>query len=151
MRRHYGLLAHKSFSDINPDPNIVTVLENLYENVENSEFYPGAVVEEPAIETSPDGTHASSTIRTAILSRIPSLVWSSRFHTIYYTPHHLTAFVYDEASSDPSIAGGGILYKLLMRALRESQSLHFSKQLTYPSWMVSRELSLRYVSLYYSA
>lgn len=39
------------------------------------------------------------------------------------TPDKLTAFGYKEISSDPSVAEGGVVYKLLMRALRRS-ALH---------------------------
>ena len=120
VRRHFGMKAHKSFSDINSDPEIAAALETLYGDVENVELYPGVVVEDPKAPMTPgSGLCAGFTTSRAILSDAMALVRGDRFYTVDYTPFHLTAFGYKEASSDSSVAGDGVMYKLLMRALRK--------------------------------
>ena len=120
VRVHYGLDAHASFSDINPDQDIATALEALYGVVDNVELYPGAMMEEPSASTHPElGTYAKLTSMKVMLSELLSQVRSDRFLTVDSALFNLTAFGYNEASSDPSIAQGGVMYKLLMRALRK--------------------------------
>jgi hypothetical protein len=83
-------------------------------------LYPGVVVEEPKMPMTPgSGLCAGFTITKAILSDALALVRGDRFYTADYTPIHLTSYGFREASNDPSIAGGGVLYKLLMRAFRK--------------------------------
>ena len=69
------------------------------------------------------GLCAGFTTTRAILSDALSLVRGDRFYTVDYTPQRLTPFGYKEVSNDRSIAGGGVMYKLLMRAFRKSQGL----------------------------
>ncbi|KAF1845382.1 heme peroxidase [Cucurbitaria berberidis CBS 394.84] len=108
MRRFFGLAPHKTFMDINSDPDIAASLEALYGEVENVELYPGVVIEEPKIPMTPgSGLCAGFTTTRAILSDAVALVRGDRFYTVDYTPHHLTAFGYNEASNNRSIAGGG--------------------------------------------
>ncbi|KAJ8115411.1 hypothetical protein OPT61_g2940 [Boeremia exigua] len=121
VRRHFGMAPYESFLDINSDPEIATALETLYGSVENVELYPGVVVEQPKVPMVPgSGLCASFTSSRAILANALSLVRGDRFYTVDYTPTKLTAFGYKEASSDPSIAGGGVMYKLFMRAFRKA-------------------------------
>jgi hypothetical protein len=125
VRAHYGLDAHKSFSDINPDQDIATALELLYGDVANVELYPGAMIEEPKVSTYPElGTYAGLTSTRVISSELLSLVQGGRFPTVDSALFYLTAFGYNESSSDPSIAQGGVMYKLLMRVLRKCLLLH---------------------------
>jgi hypothetical protein len=120
VRRHFGLIAHKSFADINSDPEIARSLEMLYGDVENVELYPGVVVEEPSLSSgSALETRRSISTTRAILFDAMALIQSDRFCTVDDTASHLTAFGHKEVSTDPSIAGGGVMYKLLMRALRK--------------------------------
>ncbi|KAF2178270.1 heme peroxidase [Zopfia rhizophila CBS 207.26] len=117
LRRHFGMLPHKTFSEINSDPDVTAALEALYGDVENVELYPGVIVEEAKIPMTPgSGLCAGFTTTRAILSDAVALVRGDRFYTVDYSPDTLTAFGFKEASSDTSIAGGGVLYKLLMRA-----------------------------------
>jgi hypothetical protein len=120
VRRYFGLTAHKSFADITSDPEIAASLEALYGNVEDVELYPGVVFEEPCISSNP-GSAACSGISTtrAILFDAIALIQGDKFYRSDYTPSHLTAFGYKEVSTDRSIAGGGVMYKLLMRALHK--------------------------------
>jgi hypothetical protein len=119
MRRFFGLVPHKTFADVNADPDIATALEALYGDVDNVELYPGILVEEPKKPVVPgSGLCAGFTISKAILSDAVALVRGDRFYTVDYTPQHLTPFGFREAAKDSSIAGGGVMYKLLQRALR---------------------------------
>lgn len=68
------------------------------------------------------GLCAGFTTTRAILSDALALVRGDRFYTVDYTPHNLTSFGFREASNDSSIAGGGVMYKLLNRALRKMLS-----------------------------
>jgi hypothetical protein len=103
--------------------DIAATLEALYGDVENVELYPGVVVEEPKMSMTPgSGLCAGFTITKAILSDALALVRGDRFYTTDYTPHNLTSYGFQEASNDPSIAGGGVMYKLLMRAFRKPSS-----------------------------
>lgn len=122
VQGHFGLTAHKSFTDINSDPEIATSLEVLYGNVDDVELYPGVVVEESKVPMTTESGPCTGFFTTrAILFDAINLIQGDRFYTVDYTPNHLTAFGYKEVSNDPSIAGGGVMYKLLMRALRKSE------------------------------
>lgn len=45
-----------------------------------------------------------------------ALIRSDRHYTMDYTPNSLTKWGHKQASADPHLAGGGMIYKLLMRA-----------------------------------
>ena len=45
-REQFGLSKAESFTDISSDPRIVMILQDLYEKVENVEFYPGLFSED---------------------------------------------------------------------------------------------------------
>lgn len=80
-------------------------------------MYPGVVVEEAKVPMTPgSGLCAGFTTTKAILSDAVALTRGDRFYTLGYSPVTLTAFGYKEASNDASIAGGGVMYRLLMRA-----------------------------------
>ena len=98
------------------------------------------------------GLCAGFTTTRAILSDALALVRGDRFYTVDYTPHHLTPFGFTEASSDNSIAGGGVMYKLLMRAFRKSCRFCYSlvSALMFPSWIVPRQLDIRLLPLHNS-
>jgi hypothetical protein len=92
----------------------------LYGDIDNVELYPGVVVEEAKESMIPgNGLCASFTTTRAILSDAVTLIRGDRFNTLDYSPIHLTAFGYKAASNDKSVAGGGVLYKLLMTAFRK--------------------------------
>ena len=97
--------------------DVADSLEALYGSVDNVELYPGVVVEEPKMPMTPgSGLCAGFTTATAILSDAVALVRGDRFYTVDYSPSTLTAFGYKETMNDPSIAGGGMIHKLLTRA-----------------------------------
>lgn len=45
FRAFFRLSAHKTFNDINPNPQTATKLRNFYGHPNNVEFYPGVLVE----------------------------------------------------------------------------------------------------------
>ncbi|KAF1977554.1 heme peroxidase [Bimuria novae-zelandiae CBS 107.79] len=111
VRKHFGMLPHNTFLD----------LEARYGDVDNVELYPGLVVEEAKKPMTPgSGLCAGFTITRAILSDAVALFRGDRFYTVNFTPVLLTAFGYREVSTDISISGGGLMYKLIMRAFRKS-------------------------------
>ncbi|CAN9364660.1 unnamed protein product [Alternaria alternata] len=146
MRRFFGMTSHTSFTDIHSDPDVAAALEVLYGDVENVELYAGAILEQPSMPMTPgSGLCAGTTTTRAIVSHALSLVRGDRFYTVDYSPHHLTAFGFNMASSDYSIAGGGVIYKLLMRVFPEyyrGNSIYAHYPLTTPPEMRRRQKSL---------
>jgi hypothetical protein len=83
LRRFLGLIEHKSFEAINPDPVIARSLRQLYDHPDNVEMYPGLVFEytkEPMVPGS--GLCPPQTIGKAILSDAVALVRGDRFYTV---------------------------------------------------------------------
>lgn len=92
-------------------------METLYGHPDNVELYPGIVCEEAKVEFSPgSGLCPGFTISETILSDAVALVRGDRFYSVEYGPQSLTSFGFKEVSSDFDVAGGGVMYKLLMRA-----------------------------------
>ncbi|KAI4624563.1 hypothetical protein J4E83_004238 [Alternaria metachromatica] len=145
-RRFFGMTSHTSFSDIHSDPDVAAALEVLYEDVENVELYAGTILEEPTAPMTPgSGLCAGTTATRAVVSHALSLIRGDRFYTVDYTPHHLTAFGFNAASSEYSIDGGGVMYKLLMRVFPEyyrGNSIYAHYPLTTPVEMRRRQKSL---------
>lgn len=83
LRNFFSLTSHKTFSDINSDPDVAASLEALYTHPDNVELYPGLMVEEakPLI-TNASGLCAGETITKAILSDAVSLVRGDRFYVM---------------------------------------------------------------------
>ncbi|EEP79774.1 hypothetical protein UREG_04620 [Uncinocarpus reesii 1704] len=95
-----------------------TFLEALYGNPDDIELYPGIYAEDAKVPLSPgSGLCPGFTISTAILYDAVALVRGDRFYTVDYSPENLTSFGYNVANSSFDVAKGGVLYKLLMRAL----------------------------------
>jgi hypothetical protein len=117
VRKFFNLKPHKTFLDINPDPDVAASFETLYQHVDNVEFYPGMACEETKDPMVPGaGLCAGLTIVKAVLSDAVALVRGDRFYTIDSSPANLTHWGFDEIASSPDIAGGGCLYKVLHRA-----------------------------------
>jgi hypothetical protein len=91
FRSYFGLTKHKTFEDINPDPEVASKLRQLYETPDAVEFYPGLVAEKPKPPMAPgSGLCVNFTTSRAILSDAVNLVRGDRFYTVDYTPHNLT-------------------------------------------------------------
>ncbi|KAK6539104.1 hypothetical protein TWF694_010642 [Orbilia ellipsospora] len=117
FRTFCGLKEHATFEDINSDPKVAEALRQLYGHPDYVEIYPGIVVEEAKQPMVPGaGLLPGYTISTAILSDAVALVRGDRFYTVDYTTGNLTNWGYNEVSSDPDIAYGGVAYKLFHRA-----------------------------------
>jgi hypothetical protein len=93
------------------------LVEALYGHPDNVELYPGIMAEQAKKVFSPgSGLCPGFTISEAILSDAVALVRGDRFYAHEYGPQSLTSFGFTAASSDFEVAGGGVMYKLLMRA-----------------------------------
>ncbi|CAH0021704.1 unnamed protein product [Clonostachys rhizophaga] len=117
FRAFFKLKPYTKFTDMNPDPSIAEALEAMYGQPDNVELYPGLLAEDTKKPIAPgSGFCPGFTTSFAILSDAVALVRGDRFFTVDYSPSNLTSFGYTEVSSDFDIAGGGVMYKLLMRA-----------------------------------
>lgn len=118
VRKFFQLKPHETFLDINSDPDVAASLEALYTHPDNVELYPGLSVEEAKPPIAPgSGLCSGYTITKAILSDAVALVRGDRFYSVDSSPANLTSFGYNEIASDPSVPGGVVIRKLLMRAL----------------------------------
>ena len=117
VRKFFKLKPHKTFRDINPDPDVAASLEALYHEPDNVELYPGLVCEDTkTIEVPGSGLCAGLTVAKAILSDAVSLVRGDRFYTIDNSPANLTSFGFSEIASRPDVGFGTTIYRLLQRA-----------------------------------
>ncbi|GME49944.1 Fatty acid oxygenase [Neofusicoccum parvum] len=117
FRRFFNLKEFKSFKEINSQPGVAEALETLYGHPDNVELYVGLMVEEAKQPFSPgSGLCPGFTISEAILADAVALVRGDRFYSIEWGPQSLTKWGFAEITVDDNVAGGGALYKLLMRA-----------------------------------
>lgn len=131
FREFFGLTRHRTFEDINPDPEVATKLRNLYDSPDSVELYPGLVIEKAKPPIDPgSGLCVNFTTSRAILSDAVALVRGDRFYTVDYTPKHLTNWGFNEASYDAKVNNSHVIYKLVFRAFpnhfrRDSIYAHF--------------------------
>ncbi|KAH8646471.1 fatty acid oxygenase [Tricladium varicosporioides] len=117
VRKFFKLKPYETFLDINSDPDVAASLEALYTHPDNVELYPGLSAEEAKPPIAPgSGLCSGYTITKAILSDAVALVRGDRFYSVDSSPANLTSFGYNEIASDPSVLGGVVIRKLLMRA-----------------------------------
>ncbi|EMD84856.1 hypothetical protein COCHEDRAFT_1219837 [Bipolaris maydis C5] len=118
FREFFGLKRHATFSDINSDKDIASVLEKLYTHPDMVEMYPGIMIEnhKPAMDPG-CGICPTYSVGRAVLSDAITLVRSDRFNTLDYTVSNLTAWGYNEVQQDYKTLGGSLFYKLIQRAL----------------------------------
>ncbi|KAF2995005.1 hypothetical protein E8E14_001815 [Neopestalotiopsis sp. 37M] len=118
FRQFFNLKPFTSFEEVNStDSGVAEALEALYGHPDNIELYPGLMAEQAKPAFSPgSGLCPGFTISEAILSDALTLVRGDRFYAHEYGPQSLTSFGFTAASSDFDVAGGGVMYKLLMRA-----------------------------------
>lgn len=118
FRMYFGLMPHKTFKDITTDDQVAKSLEALYNSPDMVELYPGLIAEDAKKPVVPgSGLCAGFTTATAILADAVALVRGDRFYTIDFNAATLTNWGYSQISSKPRVAGGGMMYKLLMNAL----------------------------------
>ncbi|KAF2716107.1 putative fatty acid oxygenase [Polychaeton citri CBS 116435] len=127
FRKFFGLKAHETFEDINPDPKVADQFRHLYEQPDRVELYPGLVAE-AAKQPMHSGGELSDpgvgicptyTISRAILSDAVALVRGDRFYTIDYHPKNLTNWGFSEVQYDMNVEQGCSFYKLFIRAFPE--------------------------------
>jgi cytochrome P450 len=117
FRMFFKLKPYSTFLEVNSNPAIAEALDALYSHPDNIELYVGIQAEEAKKPFYPgSGLCPGFTISAAILSDAVALVRGDRFYTVDYSPANLTNFGFNAASSDFDVAGGGVMYKLLMRA-----------------------------------
>lgn len=117
VRKFFQLEPHKTFLDINSDPDVAASLEALYTHPDGVELYPGLNAEEAKPPMAPgSGLCSGYTTSKAILSDAVALVRGDRFYSVDSSPSNLTAFGFNEIASDPDVGGGVVIRKLLMRA-----------------------------------
>ncbi|KAJ6189260.1 hypothetical protein N7519_004168 [Penicillium mononematosum] len=117
FRQYFGLAAHQTFEEINPDPYIANQLKHFYDHPDLVELYPGLVVEETKQAMTPgSGLCTNFTTSRAILSDAVALVRGDRFYTVDFTPKHLTNWAFNEINNDVSVDGGQVFYKLILKA-----------------------------------
>jgi hypothetical protein len=137
FREFFGLKAHKTFEDINPDPRVANALRQLYDHPDYVELYPGIVAEDDKEPMVPGvGIGPTFTVSRAILSDAVTLVRSDRYYTLDYTAGALTNWGIEEVSSDPNIVNGCVGYKLILRAFPNHfkyNSIYAFYPLTIPS------------------
>jgi linoleate 8R-lipoxygenase / 9,12-octadecadienoate 8-hydroperoxide 8R-isomerase len=86
FRKFFNLAPHKTFEDINPDPEVADQLRHLYDHPDFVELYPGIAVEEAKPEMVPgSGLCTTYTISRAVLSDAVALVRGDRFYTVCST------------------------------------------------------------------
>jgi hypothetical protein len=117
FRQFCQLKPHDSFEDINPDPEIAQKLRTMYDHPDRVELYPGILAEDAKQALVPgSGLCPGFTVSKAILSDAVALARGDRFYTTDATPASLTNWGWNEVASNPDIAQGRVLYKLLMTA-----------------------------------
>jgi len=117
FRSFFGLDKHETFESINSDPTVAESLKHLYDHPDCVELYPGLVVEEAKPLIAPgSGLCADFTISRAVLSDAVALVRGDRFYMVDSTPNNLTNWGFNEVSSDVTVDGGHVFYKLFLRA-----------------------------------
>lgn len=118
FREFFGLKRWEKFTDINSDPQIAHILEQLYADPDMVEFYPGLMIEDTKpVRKAGTGICPTYTLGRAVLSDAVTLVRSDRFNTLDYTAAHLTAWGYNEVQQDYKTMGGSMLYKLIQRGI----------------------------------
>jgi linoleate 8R-lipoxygenase / 9,12-octadecadienoate 8-hydroperoxide 8R-isomerase len=128
FRQFFGLVPHKTFEDINPDPYVSEQLKRLYDHPDFVELYPGIVVEEPKESQVPgSGLCPGFTISRAVLSDAVALVRGDRFYTDDFTAKNLTNFGFNEVAYDLNVDCGHVFYKLVLRAFPR----HFEQNSVY--------------------
>ncbi|KAL4992319.1 heme peroxidase [Aspergillus falconensis] len=112
-----GMFADKDLVVLLHDGCENVAVEALYGHPDNIELYVGVQAEEAKKPFLPGaGLCPGFTISFAILSDAVALVRGDRFYTVDYSPVNLTNFGFNTAESDPDVANGCVIYKLLMRA-----------------------------------
>ncbi|KAG8794414.1 hypothetical protein FRC17_008302, partial [Serendipita sp. 399] len=120
FRKSLGLRPYTSFQEWNPNPEIWTAAQALYEQIDRLELYPGLQAE----DTKPPGPGAGLcpgyTVSRAILADAIALTRGDRFYTHDFTPSIYTSWGFKDCQRNPANPGAGsVLGPLLLRTLPE--------------------------------
>ncbi|KAH6985528.1 heme peroxidase [Ilyonectria destructans] len=117
LRKFMDLKPHKSFKDINPDPETQEAMKALYKEPDFVEMYPGVLFEHAKQPVYPgSGLCAGFTTIRAILSDAVTLVRGDRFYTLDWTSATMTDWGFDIIKRDKpqdKLARGGKIHHLL--------------------------------------
>ncbi|KAF3908286.1 hypothetical protein AA313_de0206127 [Arthrobotrys entomopaga] len=120
FREFFGMKRHKTFESINRDHELRQALQDLYEDVDKVEFYPGIFCEggdgEEARNCDPGPQLTDSTLWNAIFSDAVTLVRSDRFYTIDWNTNSLTTWGMKEVTADNDTFKSSVFHRLLQRA-----------------------------------
>ena len=130
FREFFGMKRHKTFADINTDPQIQDRLCTLYEHPDMVELHPGLWCEGQGRILDP-GTSCPNGQGTAlwrgVFSDAVTLVRSDRFYTLDWNVESLTSWGMSEVATDLKIFKGGVMARLFQRAFPgyfENDSIH---------------------------
>ncbi|KAK6537517.1 hypothetical protein TWF694_011700 [Orbilia ellipsospora] len=123
FREFFGMKRHDTFESINRDPELSQALQDLYEDVDKVEFYPGIFCEggqgKEARNCDPGPQLTDSTLWNAIFSDAVTLVRSDRFYTIDWNTNSLTTWGMKEVTADNDTFKSSVFHRLLQRAFPE--------------------------------
>ncbi|KAH8587872.1 prostaglandin G/H synthase 2/cyclooxygenase 2, pgh2/cox2 [Bisporella sp. PMI_857] len=143
FRHFFGLKKHESMEDINPDPEIASLLRKLYDHPDMVELYPGLFIEDAKPRMDPGcGGCPPYTVGRAVFSDAVVLVRSDRFYTIDYTAATLTNWGLQEVQQDYKVLGGSMFYKLFQRAFPgwyPYNSLHIMQPMF--TWKMNKQIA----------
>lgn len=121
FRLFFGLKAHETFEEINPDPIVAKKLKNLYDSPDFVELYPGLTAEKAKPPRAPgSGLCVNYTISRAILSDAVSLVRGDRFFTTDFNGRFLTNWGFTACNFDTKVDQGCVMYKLILGAFPDA-------------------------------
>jgi hypothetical protein len=121
FRLFFGLKAHETFEEINPDPIVAKKLKNLYDSPDFVELYPGLTAEKAKPPRAPgSGLCVNYTISRAILSDAVSLVRGDRFFTTDFNGRSLTNWGFTACNFDTKVDQGCVMYKLILGAFPDA-------------------------------
>ena len=119
FREFFGMSRHKTFEDINTDPEIQDALRDIYEDPDQVELYPGIYCEGDGHNLDPEErmpNNVPSALWRGIFSDAVTLVRSDRFYTIDWNAQSLTAWGMNEVVSNPKVNKGSLFHRLFQRA-----------------------------------
>ncbi|KAM6494617.1 hem peroxidase [Amanita muscaria] len=117
FRVSLGLKRLQSFSEWNPNPAVAGAAEELYENIDNLELYPGLLAEEP---TADSGFGFGRTMTWGLIADIVTRIRSDPRFTAKFKEEELTKWGYHDCMATATLSKGpfnALMPKLLHRTL----------------------------------
>ncbi|KIL60375.1 hypothetical protein M378DRAFT_26578, partial [Amanita muscaria Koide BX008] len=117
FRESLCLKRLQSFSEWNTNPDVARAAEELYENIDNLELYPGLLAEEP---TADSGFGFGRTMTWGLIADIVTRIRSDPRFTARFKEEELTKWGYHDCMTTASLSKGpfnALMPKLLHRTL----------------------------------